>query len=93
MIKNVNKWLVTESLFCYNISYVISTEMRCIMIEQNENWVSIEEAAKYMDVKPRTIRSWIQKEDCDIPAHKIGKQWKFKMSELDAWVKSGKSAM
>ena len=28
----------------------------------------------------------------DIPAHKIGKQWKFKFSELDAWVKSGHSA-
>ena len=28
-----------------------------------------------------------------IPAHKIGKQWKFKCSELDVWVKSGKSAI
>lgn len=63
------------------------------MTELNEGWINIEEAARYLDVKPRTIRSWIQKEDCDIPAHKIGKQWKFKMSELDTWVKSGKSAM
>lgn len=67
--------------------------MRCKMIEQNESWISIDEAAKYMDVKTRTVRSWIKKENSDIPAHKIGKQWKFKMSELDAWVKSGKSAM
>ena len=28
-----------------------------------------------------------------IPANKIGKQWKFKVSELDEWVKSGKSAI
>lgn len=63
------------------------------MIEQNKSWISIDEAAKYMDVKTRTVRSWIKKENSDIPAHKIGKQWKFKMSELDAWVKSGKSAM
>ena len=35
----------------------------------------------------------IKKEDSEIPAHKIGKQWKFKKSELDEWVKSGKSAM
>lgn len=67
--------------------------MRCKMIEQNKSWISIDEAAKYMDVKTRTVRSWIKKENSDIPAHKIGKQWKFKMSELDAWVKSGKSAM
>ena len=63
------------------------------MIEQSENWINIDEAAKHMDVKPRTIRSWIKKADCDMPAHKIGKQWKFKVSELDTWIKSGKSAM
>ena len=34
---------------------------------------------------------WIK--DKNVPAHKIGKQWKFKRSELDAWVKSGKSAI
>ena len=28
-----------------------------------------------------------------LPAHKIGKQWKFKCTELDVWVKSGKSAI
>ena len=28
-----------------------------------------------------------------IPAHKIGKLWKFKKSELDEWVKSGKSTL
>jgi excisionase family DNA binding protein len=39
-----------------------------------------------------TIRNWIRK-DIDIPAHKIGKLWKFKKSELDEWVKSGKSAI
>ena len=58
----------------------------------SENWISIEEAAEYLGVKPVTLRSWIKK-DNGIPAHKIGKQWKFKKSELDAWVKSGKSAM
>ena len=31
--------------------------------------------------------------DKNIPAHKIGKQWKFKRSELEEWVKSGQSAM
>ena len=29
----------------------------------------------------------------DIPAHKIGKKWKFKKTELDEWVASGKSAI
>ena len=58
----------------------------------NGKWISIDEAAEYLGVKPGTIRDWIRKGK-DIPAHKIGKQWKFKCSELDNWVSSGKSAM
>ena len=58
----------------------------------SEKWISIEEAAEHLGVKPVTIRGWIRKGK-DIPAHKIGKAWKFKCSELDVWVKSGKSAI
>ena len=57
----------------------------------NDSWISLEDAANYLGVKKETVRSWIKK--TDIPAHKIGKLWKFKKSELDAWVKSGKSAI
>lgn len=57
-----------------------------------DKWISIEEAADYLGVNKDTIRNWIKK-DCGIPANKIGKQWKFKRSELDEWVKSGKSAI
>lgn len=57
-----------------------------------EKWISIEEASEHLGVKPATIRDWIRKNK-DIPAHKVGKQWKFKYSELDKWVESGKSAM
>ena len=57
-----------------------------------EKWINIDEAANYLSVKPATVRDWIRKGK-NIPAHKIGKQWKFKYSELDAWVNSGKSAM
>lgn len=58
----------------------------------NDKWINIDEAATYLGVKSVTVRDWIRK-DKGIPAHKIGKQWKFKVSELDDWVKSGKSAM
>ena len=63
------------------------------MAEVNtDKWINIDEAAEYLGVKPGTIRDWIRKGK-DVPAHKIGKQWKFKCSELDNWVASGKSAM
>ena len=54
-------------------------------------WIGIDQAASYMGVSKETIRNWIKK--TDIPAHKIGKLWKFKQSERDAWIKSGRSAI
>lgn len=60
----------------------------------DENWISLDDAAAYLDIKPVTMREWIKKQEINnIPAHKIGKQWKFKKTELDLWIKSGKSAL
>ena len=56
-----------------------------------KGWIGIESAAKYLDVIKDIVRNWIKK--TDIPAHKIGKQWKFKSIDLDVWVKSGNSAI
>ena len=55
-----------------------------------ENWIGIPEAAVYLGVTTDTVRNWIKK--TNIPAHKIGKLWRFKKSELDDWIKSGQSA-
>ena len=49
---------------------------------KNDKWISIDDAAEYLGVKPGTIRDWIRKGK-DIPAHKIGKQWKFKCIALN----------
>lgn len=62
------------------------------MTTANEKWISIEEAAEYLCVKSTTIRDWIRK-GVEVPAHKIGKKWAFKCTELDEWVKSGESAI
>ena len=57
-----------------------------------DNYISIDEAAEYLGIKTVTLRNWLKKEN-GIPAHKIGKLWKFKRSELDTWVQSGKSEL
>ena len=57
-----------------------------------DKWINIDDAADYLGIKTVTLRGWIKK-DSSIPAHKVGKQWKFKRSEIDEWIKSGKSAM
>ena len=55
-----------------------------------ERWVSLEDIAGHLDVSKDTIRSWIKKGT--IPYHKVGRQYKFRVSEVDAWVESGESA-
>ncbi|MBQ3442090.1 MAG: helix-turn-helix domain-containing protein [Selenomonadaceae bacterium] len=55
-----------------------------------ERWFSLEEIAQHMGVSRDTVRSWIRKNS--IPHHRIGRQYKFKISEVDAWVESGQSA-
>ena len=59
-------------------------------MSQVERWVSLEDIAIHLDVSKDTIRAWIKKDT--IPHHKIGRQYKFRVSEVDAWVESGESA-
>lgn len=59
-------------------------------IVRGESWIDTKEAAAYLGVKPATIRDWIRKGK-DIPRKKIGKAWRFRYSELEEWVNSGKS--
>ena len=54
-----------------------------------EPWVSSKEIAEHLGVTIDTIRNWIKKEI--IPCHQVGRLWKFKISEVDAWVMSGQS--
>ena len=42
-----------------------------------DKWINTDEAADYLGVKATTIREWIKKNK-GIPAHKIGRLWKFK---------------
>jgi excisionase family DNA binding protein len=52
-----------------------------------ERWLSVEEIAVHMGVSKETVYRWLERGK--IPAHRIGKLWKFKASEVDEWVKSG----
>lgn len=63
------------------------------MEREPDRWIGIDEASAYLGVTKDSIHNWIRSRELDIPAHKIGKLWKFKKSELDSWVKSGKSAL
>ncbi|WP_296330435.1 helix-turn-helix domain-containing protein [uncultured Acidaminococcus sp.] len=55
-----------------------------------KKWISIEELAEYLDVSAVTIRFWIRSGK-DIPAVRIGRQWRFKIEDVDEWIQSGRS--
>ncbi len=56
-----------------------------------ENLLTIEEVAKYLRVKKRTIYDWVKKGK--IPAIKAVGQWRFKRETIDAWLESMKESV
>ena len=52
-----------------------------------ENWVTMKEAQAHLAVRRETISKWIANHN--LPAYKVGRMWKFKLSEIDDWVRSG----
>ncbi len=54
-----------------------------------EPWSSVDEVAKHLGVAQDSIYRWI--EGRGLPAHKIGRLWKFKLSEVDVWVRAGEA--
>ena len=59
-------------------------------MEDLERWLNLEEIAQYIGCSKDTIRTLIKKKT--IPFYKVGRQYKFKVSEIDAWIQSGQSA-
>lgn len=55
-----------------------------------EKWVSMDFITDYLDISRETILKWINLRD--MPAHKVGRQWKFKVSDIDEWIRSGGAA-
>lgn len=53
----------------------------------SERWLSVQEISEHLGLSKETIYRWLEKGK--IPAHKVGKQWKFKASEVDKWVVDG----
>lgn len=51
-----------------------------------EPWVSTEAIAEHLGVTKDSVYAWIAKRK--MPAHRVGRLWKFQLSEVDAWVRA-----
>ena len=52
-----------------------------------DRWLSVEEICKYLGVSNDTVYKWIDKQN--MPAHRMGRLWKFRKEEVDEWVRGG----
>jgi excisionase family DNA binding protein len=53
--------------------------------DQAPIWCSVPEIARYLGVSKETIYRLLDKKK--IPAHRLGKLWKFNSHEIDKWMK------
>ena len=61
--------------------------------ERNEKYadrkmVSIKEICAYLGISRDTVKKWIEK---GMPAHRVGRLWKFNVEEIDQWMKANGS--
>ena len=55
-------------------------------MDTNEKWVSMEDICKHLGASKDTVKKMINTQG--LPAYKIERKWKFKISEVDEWMRS-----
>lgn len=57
---------------------------------EHESWVSVEEVANHLGIAKDTVYRWIESKS--LPAHRVGRLWKCKLSQVDGWIMAGGAA-
>lgn len=65
--------------------YKVSEEYESMQVEK---CVNLEDVATHLSLSQDTVRTWIK--EGKLPFYKAGKRYKFKISEVDEWVREGK---
>ena len=51
---------------------------------ENDPLLTIEEVARYLQLKPETVR--VMARDREIPAFKLRRRWRFRREDVEQWV-------
>ena len=53
----------------------------------DDRWLSVDEICAHLGISRDTSYKWIDRKG--MPAHRVGRLWKFKKAEIDDWVRAG----
>lgn len=83
---NLDFWLIIRYLLVSNVS----SDYKGVLTDMTENdkWLTMEELAAYLKMSRTKLYAMTQKGE--IPASKIGNQWRFDRDEIDEWMKNKK---
>jgi excisionase family DNA binding protein len=81
-------WLVTfDTIFKVSRMALLQPSAELLAAER---WVSVDGVAEHLGVAKDSVYRWIERRG--LPAHRVGRLWKFKLSEVDDWVRAGGAA-
>lgn len=59
-------------------------------METQDHWVGVDDVASHLSVRKESVYRWIDKKG--LPAHRAGRLFRFKLSEVDEWMRDGDGA-
>ncbi len=68
----------------------VASRARNLESNVSDRWQSVDEIADYLGVSKDTVYTWVTSKG--MPGHKVGRFWKFKREDVDAWVRDGGAA-
>lgn len=53
-----------------------------------EKWVSLSDICDHLNLSRDTVKKMVKQQN--MPGYKVDRQWRFKISEVDAWIRSNR---
>ena len=64
------------------------TKVNLREVTVQKNWLSVEEVGHHLGVSKETVYRMLEQDANTIPAHRLGKLWRFNKDEVDTWLKN-----